>query len=230
MITIAQAVEEHVLNTPGLDDLLVTDVVNVSALARKIQPEIAAALWKEDISLPAMIMALKRLQKKLQAMPVRNVDLSSLGDITVRSNLTILTYDNSPHLLKAQLKVLEYVEQSKERFLNVSQGLHQTSIIVTTDAIPVIEKHLKDVKPSYRADELASITMGIPHDSTFIPGFIYNVLKPIALAGINLIDIVSVNKEITFILADDEVDKAFSIFKRLKKLSKQKVDLQTKKG
>lgn len=217
MITIAEAVEEHVVNTPGLDDLLATDIVNVSALARQIRPAIAERLWKEDISLPAMIMALKRYQKKLKAMPVRNVDLSSLGDITVRSNLTLLTYDNSPLLLRAQLKVLEYVEKSKERFLNVSQGLHQTSIIVTTDAIPVIEKYLKDVKPSYRQDELASITMGIPHESTFIPGFIYNVLKPIALAGINLIDIVSVNKEITFILADDEVDTAFTVLKKLKK-------------
>lgn len=218
MITIAKAVADIIKQNSYLEDLLAEDLINLSALARKIKPQLAKELWKEDVSLPAIIMALKRLQTTLKKQPARTVDLSTLGDMTVRSNLTLFIYENSSELMTAQKKLLEFVEQSKERFLNVSQGLLETSIIVSTAATQSVKKWLAKQKPIYQADNLACITIAIPHESTFIPGYIYNVLRPLALENINVMDITSVNREITFIFKDEDVDKAFSVLKRARQV------------
>ncbi len=217
MITIAKAIEQQIKQSAYLEDLLADDLINLSALARKLQPQLEKDLWKEGVSMPAMIMALKRLQKKLKQQPARKVDLSTLGDMTVRSNLTLFIYENSSELMTMQKKLLDFVSKSKERFLNVSQGLLETSIIVSTVAVPSVKQWLSKQKPIYQADDLACITIAIPHESTFIPGYIYNVLRPLALENINVMDITSVNREITFIFKDEDVDKAFSVLKQARR-------------
>lgn len=223
MITIAQCVEEIITTTPFLQDLLMDDLINVSALARKIQPQVMEQLWKEDVSIAAIIMALKRLQSETKQLPIRKIDLSTLGDITVRSKLTLFIYENSAQLITMQKKLLDFVSKAPDRFMNFSQGLLETSIIVSTEAVPLVKKWLTSLhapKPIYRADQLACITIRIPHQSTFIPGYFYNVLRPLALAGINIVDITSVNREITFIFADTDIDRAFSTLKALSNKTK----------
>lgn len=208
---------------PFLDDMVSEGVVNLSALARKLKPQIETALWKEDISLPAIIMALQRRTEAQAQTPGRHIDLSGLGDMTVRSNLVLYTYDNTPTLIELQKHLLDFFKKMKDGFVNFSQGVFETTIIVSADADPICRTLLKKQQPVYHARDLSSITIRIPHESTFIPGYIYNVLRPLALSGINIIDITSVNKEITFIFAEADVDRAFSALKALQHQARQDV-------
>lgn len=221
MNTIASVTKELLEENTYYADVLADGIANVSELARRLAPQIKERLWKEEVSQAAIVMALKRLEKTYSSSATHAVDLSELGDITVRSNLTLFTYENSIELISAQKRLLGFVAEANDRFLNISQGLLETSMVVSTEAIPIVEKELGNQKPVYREDGLACITLAIPHDSTFVPGYIYNIMRPIARANINIIDIVSVDKEITFIFYDDDIEEAFSVLKRLQKRSRK---------
>ena len=65
MVTIPSAVEKVIKKKPFLESALIEGIVNLSALSRKIKPEIEKELGKE-VNDGAVIMALNRLVPRLE--------------------------------------------------------------------------------------------------------------------------------------------------------------------
>lgn len=64
MITVPEATEKIIKRSRYLSEALSKDLINISSLARYIKPEIEEILIK-SVSVSAVIMSLKRLQKNL---------------------------------------------------------------------------------------------------------------------------------------------------------------------
>ena len=54
-------------------------------------------------------------------------------------------------------------------------------------------------------------------ENTEIAGYYYYILKMIAWEGINIVEILSTTNEFSIILADSDVDRAFSTIQRARK-------------
>ena len=103
MITIPEIVEEIVLKTPFFEEGLSQEILNLSALARKMKPEIEKKLFK-SIEVGAIIMALKRLTTKLKSgSKVKNV-FKKAPELIVRSNLMELTLQNSDFIQENKIQ------------------------------------------------------------------------------------------------------------------------------
>ena len=63
--------------------------------------------------------------------------------------------------------------------------------------------------------ELSAITIILPKEAVFVPGVYYSVLKALAWEGINFVEVVSSYTELTIILQNSNVDRAFSVLKNL---------------
>ena len=66
-----------------------------------------------------------------------------------------------------------------------------------------------------KAPNLASITVKLPEENSNCSGLYYYIFKKIAWEGINLLEVVSTTNEFTLIVSQDDIDKAFSVVKRL---------------
>ena len=109
MLTIPNAVEEVIKKKPFLEGALVEGLINLSALARQLKPEIEKQVGKA-VNDSAVIMALNRLVPRLElmsAMKFKKV-VENIGDIIVRSNLADFAFTNSErrvlHLLAGNLR------------------------------------------------------------------------------------------------------------------------------
>ena len=95
MITVPEIVEDIIRKSPFLDQSLYLRIINLSALARVIKPEVEKGVMKE-VHLGAIIMALNRLSKKTQRKLKSQEEIfSSAPDLMVRSNLFEITLTNS---------------------------------------------------------------------------------------------------------------------------------------
>jgi hypothetical protein len=63
---------------------------------------------------------------------------------------------------------------------------------------------------------LSSITILLTKETVNIPGVYYSILKLLAWNEINVIDVISTYSELTIILSNNDIDKAFSILKNYK--------------
>ena len=141
MKTIASQVSEYVKTKPYLSTALSQGIINLTSLARQIQPEIEKALRKPARS-GAIVMALKRIsdnEEFLSTHRIVNV-LRNLGDITVRSSLTDYCFKLSETLLLAQAKFLTEIEEKKDIFYTSSRGVGESNIVVSSNISPLLEE------------------------------------------------------------------------------------------
>ncbi|NOQ97748.1 MAG: aspartate kinase [Calditrichae bacterium] len=210
MITINKLLEQIIRRTPFLEEGLSQGIINLSALSRKIKPQIEKELLK-PVSESAILMALKRLLPDIMSKSeTMDINLKA-GDITVRSGLTEFTYLKSATLIENKMQLLDEIKSSGDFFVTITQGVHETTMIVNSSLEKRLEEIFRGETLVKKIDDLAAITIRLTGEMVYLPGVHYNILKQLAWHNINIIEVVSTYTEFNIILQKKEVDTSFSI-------------------
>ncbi|HCZ10314.1 MAG: aspartate kinase [Flavobacteriaceae bacterium] len=219
MKTIASQVSEYVKSKPYLSTALSQGIINLTSLARQIQPEIERSLRKPARS-GAIVMALKRIsdnEEFLSTHKIINV-LRKLGDITVRSSLTDYCFRLSESLLLSQAKFLNEIQDKKDIFYTSSRGVGESNIVVSSNLAPLIEEVFKNEICIDKIENLSAITVKLPTDNVKIPGIYYFIFQRLSWEGVNINEVISTSNEFTILMDEDSVNVAFEVIKNLKLL------------
>lgn len=217
MKTIASCVEEIILTQPFIEEGLSKNIINYSALAEHLQPIIEKRLHK-SIKTGAIMMALRRYNPPIHASNSLKMQriLKNLGDITVRSNLTDFTFQNSPTLIRSHAKILEQITTDRGIFYAFTRGILESNIIISySEKNKIITSFTEETQLDIQ-ENLSAISINLPHDNSKVPGLYYQLFKRLAWEGIALHEVVSTTNEFTILVKDVMVDKAFSVIKNLK--------------
>ena len=218
MQTIPNAVAAVIKKKPFLEGALIEGLINLSALARQLRPEIERSVGKE-VNDSAIIMALNRLVPRLElvsAMKLNKV-IENIGDIIVRSNLADFAFVNSPFLYEKQAVLLEKVRTMRDVFCTFSQGIYETTLIVSSSIAPIVDEIFADETRIAKSVNLSSITVKLPSENTICPGVYYYIFKELAWDNINITEVISTTNEFTVVVNDDDIHRAFAILMRAKK-------------
>lgn len=218
MESIGKLTEDIINRSPFLRESMTEGLINVSALARKIQPEIEEITGKE-VKEGAIVMAIKRMSPGLYHklnIKIKNV-LGELGDFLVRSNLQDYTYQNSDSLGLKQAELIRLLNSETDGLFALCRGVTETTIITGDKHKETIERIFQNEKLIASTRNLASVTVKLPYINTEIYGIYYYILKQLAWEGINIIEVISTANEFTIIVDQNDVDKAFKILMQLKR-------------
>ena len=119
-------------------------IINLTSLAREIQPEIEESLKKSAKS-GAIVMALKRISDNQEFLSTHKIVrvLKNLGDITVRSSLADYCFKITDTLLLTQAKFLDQIKSEPNAFYTSSRGVGECNIIVSQNLIAVVDNTFK---------------------------------------------------------------------------------------
>jgi aspartokinase len=217
MVSIPTAVETVIKKRPFLEGALVDGLINLSALARQLKPEIERMVCKE-VNDSAVIMALNRLVPRLGAVSAEKAQgvVENIGDITVRSNLADYTFLNSPTLHRKQAQLLEKMSEANNIFCTFSQGIYETTIVVSESLMGVMEELFAEEQVVSKNSNLSLITVTLPSDNTLYPGVYYYLFKELAWDDINLVDVISTSNEFTIVVSDKDIHRAFAVLMNAK--------------
>jgi len=211
-------IESLLQRKPFLQEMIEDGLINITALARQIELE----LKDSDIqcSTPAIVMAIRRLEPTYYFRVTHQLSkfLKELGDITVRTGLCSYTYRNSPGLYKCQQKLLDTAAKHSDVFCSFSQGIFETTIIISESIRPDLETIFTTEHQISAQHSLASITAKLPKENTEITGLYYFILKQLAWEGINIMEMISTTNEFTVAVDQADLELAFSVMHRLKRL------------
>jgi hypothetical protein len=219
MRTITFCVEEVLKQQPFLEEALSRGIINYSALAEELIPEISKRIGK-PVKSGAIMMALRRYsipQPINNTIKLKQVILQ-LGDITVRSNLTDFTYKNSSTLIDSHAKILNLINKKSNIFYAFTRGIHESNLIITSQEKENVIKSFKLEMLLDSIDKLSAITIQLPENNTKITGLYYHIFKRLAWEGISIYEMVSTTNEFTLVFEDMYIDKAFMIISRLKEV------------
>jgi hypothetical protein len=215
MITIAQILETLIKQKPFVESALADGLINISALARLLKPEIESVL-KKEVTEASVIMALKRFVSHMDVSMHRKIEKATrgFGDIIVRSNLCDFTYKHSDTLLEKQSNLIRQLTREKDVFYTISRGVFETTIVISSNFAEEVKNIFQDEQLIASSADISSITLRLPKNNTVIPGLYYHIFKQIAWEGISILEAISTTNELSIVLRDKDVDKAFSVLKR----------------
>lgn len=218
MRTIKQELEKIIKNTPFLEEGILLGIVNLSALARIVRPKLVKKMYKRNISVASLVMALKRMNIPGKAKKNQTALLKQVKNITVRDNLREITIKNSDHSGKIQKEILNSHEKQDDSFLNIMTGIGETTFIFNEKIARITSQLLKSEKIVSKIDNLSAITIDLPETTITTAGVYYLILKALAWENINIVEVVSNYKELTLIFDSKDVERAFSIIRELTEL------------
>jgi|TARA_B110001452_G_C15220378_1_gene423077 hypothetical protein len=215
--TIASCVNEILVSRPFLEEALSRDIINFSALAKDLN-QIISEMLRKPVKEGAITMALRRYKPPVDVENIGRLKnaFKNLGDITVRSNLSDFTFQNSKTLINSHSKVLEKINNNNQIFYAFTRGIFESNIIISSSEKKSIVEVFKNEKLIGLKDCLTTITLNLPEGNSKIVGLYYQIFKRLAWDNVTLYEVISTTNEFTILVEDHLVDKAFSVIKGLK--------------
>ena len=223
MISITQKVEELINQSPYIREALSDKLINISSLARKIQPQIEKEL-KKPITKGAVVIALQRYVSQMK--PYYQVNPADyLANLGLRTDLFEMTVKNSPHLLVKLAKISENLESNFASVFIFTQGFNETSIITSKSLQVIMKEKLKHEEIVHIIPDLTGISLQRTHGQIETTGVLQFPLRVLAWEGISVIEIYTTLNEIMVLVRDFEVDRAIaSIRSALRNLSEKQIE------
>jgi hypothetical protein len=217
MKKLAEIVEEEIKRSPFLMESLREGLINISALARKIQKPVEKIIGK-GVQTNAIIMSINRLPIQVEQKQEPNLVrfISKLRDVRVRSNIVDYTFVSSGTLIHAQTSLLVRAAELPKSFHSISQGVTETTILVDesleNDLIHIFRKE----KCIERERDLTVLTFLLPAENRVLYGFYYFILREFAWNGINLVEVISTSNEFTLVVSTKDLEAAFKVLSTLR--------------
>jgi len=214
MVSIANVVEHIIKDKPFMQEALSRGILNYAALAEQLTPRIEKQL-KKKVKHAAVMMALRRTAEKLEKKFKQKLPTEKAKDVTIVSNLFIMTLVKTPETINSIKKLYKWIDVGDD-ILTVTQGMHEMAIISNNKHFSKINRVFsKDCEKQIKKviKDVASITISVPRSSIIIPGFFFFITRALAWENINVIEIVSTHAELTLILTEDDVTKAYNILR-----------------
>lgn len=209
MITVADVVEEIILESEIALTALSGGYLNLSAFAKTIKKEVEERS-KKPVRVGTIVVALSRLTKKLGKQKALIPEVV-VDEFTVKTPLVELSFERTNENIERLRKV--YLEGlPPNEFLDVTQSSSEITLIVNRDQLEKILKIFAKVKPKARLENLAAFTVKFKEEYIDEPNVIYALLRKLAIRKINIVEIVSTYTELTFILNANDIDDAFNAF------------------
>ncbi|WP_338845788.1 hypothetical protein V8J88_18935 [Massilia sp. W12] len=218
MTSIAARVEQVVIESAFLTEGMVRGLINLSELARQLQPQLEKEMWK-PVGQAAVVMALTRLAGKLQQREhVEAGLLPQMAELTTRSELTEFTYRSSATSRECQGRLLAMAESHPGVFVTVTQGLHEVLIIVGRQLVEAVESCFAAEQLLAKIEKVSALTLRLDPEARDTPGIYHAILKKLALVKVNVVDMICTYSEMTLVLERSQVGLAFSVLSQSIKL------------
>ena len=210
--TAADVTRRYIDDHPSIRDCLNLDLVNFTALARRIQEE--RGLKNEE----AVTVACRRYQRQMAQEALLDDGLLKVvrgSRLEVRTRVAIITARND---WEALLKVDEAAgELLKDRrhLLQLIQGPGALTVLLEDDLLNDVVHGLGKELVLEVFHGLATLTVRSPKTIVETPGVLAFLAGALSRRGINCLEIVSSHTDSTFVLKEQDLLNAFQVLGEL---------------
>lgn len=213
MKTVAAVVREIIDESEIALSALQSGILNLSAFAKKIREEVSSRAGK-SVTTGSIVVALSRYEydakKRTPLTPTILIE-----SISTRSNLSELTFARTQTIRTRLKEIHENTNLLDAEILTVTSGIREVSLIVPSTLKNEVITIFSGTTPTLILEELACLTVRFPARYLHTPNTIFTLLRPLALNRINIVEVVSTYTELSIIVAEKDLQSAFTIFSKL---------------
>jgi hypothetical protein len=210
--TAAEVTRRYIDDHPAVRDCLGYNVVNFTALARKIRGETGL------VNQEAIEVACRRYQRHMRndrPLETRVLDVVKASRLEVRTPVAIVTARNDWDVLGHVLETGRALLADRRHLLQLLQGPGAVTILCEEDlADPVLQAVGRRATLGVHR-QLSALTVRSPEVIVETPGVLAFLAGALFRAGINSLEVMSVYTDSTFVVREEDVLRSFQILSEL---------------
>jgi hypothetical protein len=209
MIKTADIVKQLFLASDTAQLAAAEGLLNVSALAEQIQPQVEELTFK-PVTVGTIRTALYRLLSSEQLPAIK--PRVNLTELSIYPQVVDLTYDRQPELVKKIGRVVDQLAESDKVFFTVTEGLDEITIVADTRLHSSIVELLGEPRSTYA--QLVAVNVRFDHYYLDIPNTMYALMAGLAVKHINVMEIVSTLTSLTFVVHEQELENTVTVLRK----------------
>jgi aspartokinase len=212
--SVTRAVKDEVGSDLSIQDAMVRDYVNLSALARVLVPKVAARTGRRgrDVSEVGIATALKRLRGSYSVQSPRVTKIIARSVVNVRTHVSRLSVEKTKRTLQT---VSVLLSTYPDDFIQVSESLSSITLIFDQRLHSRVKRSLSGAEILEEGEGGAAITVHSPEDIINTPGCISAFYNQLSRRRVNVEDTVSCYTDTIMVVDMKDASRAFEALTEL---------------
>ncbi len=220
MVTIQYIVNKELEKTPILLDLLEEGLLNVTAIAIKISPQVIEKLGKQ-VKISAISMAIRRFPETSLLRTATKWKFPKNVEIATKSKIYEVAIEKTSVIPSIINRLHKEIKKEKGEFLSIVEGTYEFLIFTNQSHKVKIKKILHGHTITSEQENLAYITVNWAKDTKNIPGIYYQITRALAFKGISIQAFHTIGSEMMLFFKEDVFLDAYQTLATLLKANKK---------
>ncbi|MFH1391298.1 MAG: ACT domain-containing protein [Candidatus Diapherotrites archaeon] len=218
--SLSEAVRREIESQPHIKNSLGEGVINYSALARKIIPELETKLEKE-LHEESVIVAIKRYADEMKPVEADATYLETFAnsEVMLQDNMCYVQFKKHPEVINRIEKLFSSEDWKMGEMRVLIQGADQIMVITKKKRIQEILAELKE-HVTYSIEDNALVSFRMPFESFSVYGILAEMSNRLAKKGIS-IEVLTSPPDMHFLVNEKDAEKTYTLFKKLIKDSEE---------
>lgn len=214
MVTVQNIVRHELGRNPILLEMLQQDLLNVSAVAEKMQPKIQDSLIRQ-VKITAISMAIRRLSQELSKKQMFSWRFPENTEIATKSDIYEVAVRKEPRLPQLLAKLNRAIPDKKGSFLSIVEGSYETVFLTNQSNKAAIKSALKGRKIVSERDHLGYIAVNFEPYTKDVPGIYYQLTRSLAFGSISIQSLHTIGSEMVMLFRKKDMPRAYESVRAL---------------
>jgi aspartokinase len=214
MVTISHIVNKLVNEKIYLHEALSRKIASYGSVAKQLKPAIEEELGKE-VEHSAIVTALRRYSDKIHTA-FKDVRFNNRhSEINLKTNMIDINVLKTQELFDKLKRFYDLVDFEKGDILHIIYGRTHVAIVTNERYKDQILRLMQNLKIKKIEENLVALSFTVGKERIDKPGVLFKLTRSLAWENINIIEIISVDLEVTFIVKKEEATKGYHALERL---------------
>ena len=214
MVTISHIVTKLINDNIYLQEAIGKGIASYGSVAKRLKPDIEGELNKE-VAHYAIVAAIRRYSEK---MNYRFQDIkfdANTSEVNLKTNVMDINVLRSLSLFDKLKRVNDIIKFEKGDILHIIYGKNSVSIVTNERYKDNICQFLRDERIVNVEENLVSLSFTIDKSLVDRSGVLFQIVRNFAWENINIIEVISIDLEITFIVDVKDAVRGYKALERL---------------
>ena len=214
MVTVSHIAQKFVDEKPYLRESISKGIASYGSIAKKLKPDIEKELGKK-VEHFAIVAALRRYAEKVDEKFKEIRFNSNTSEVNLKSNIIDINVLKTQELFDKLKRIYDIINFKKGDVLHIVYGRNSVTIITNERYKEKIINFLQNQKINSIEEKLVALSFTIGKTLVDTPGVLFQIARSFAWENINMIEIISIDLEITFIVEEKDAIRGYDALQQL---------------
>ena len=214
MVTVSHIAHKFVDEKPYLREAISKGIASYGSIAKQLKPDIEKELGKK-VEHFAIIAALRRYAQKVDEKFKEIRFDANTSEVNLKSNIIDINVLKTQDLFDKLKRFYDIVRFEKGDVIHIVYGRNSVTILTNERYREKIFNFLQNQKINKIEENLVALSFTIGKKLVDTPGVLFQISRSFAWENINIIEIISIDLEITFIIEEKDAIRGYKALQQL---------------